>query len=674
MAKRKPKDEPNSLQPILAEVQQHYQEWTEDRDIRMTRENGWDDILDAYFGRLPDNWPYLSQVVDPRLRTTIIEKKARLTNSKLRGRLVPREGADIVTARINNALLDFQWDNAQDGGSMNHKWGLMDQDTRLFGSDFGLATWKYCEYQDDNGETKVEFNGNEFKPLDVRNVGLTHGDNVRNAKWVQVSDWLTFEELENENEMPDDPKYPGLAELKGKLTGSTQDRRDANYISRIKSLKGLDDRLGQDKAFPVIEVVTEYRKDRWITFSPKHNVLLRDISNPYKHGKIPIVQLKYFPLSDDPWGESEVESVLPLWRAIQATINGFLDTMNIHMKPPLKIIEGLARMETIEWGPEAQWIINQENAVTEHVGSGEPLRYFQTTYSSLVAAFNTAMGDSSQGIGGVDPFNPNKTATEINKQAAQQNVRDQDNQNALSDALKDMMSMWLSNNQQFLFANPDMSEYILKIIGEKDFAFFKRAGMSDMVLDNESSQTIADAILAQNGDVNDLQMQELMNAAYTPAYPVVENPGEKDVEKLRIKPKMKIDDTGTEAEISMVPEDLNGTFNYVPDVKSMGAGADQEMQEARKQATDLLFNNQNVLALLQQEGKQPNASEILTEIFESSGTRDASRFFTDIKSASPDQGAAQSAGVEPPLAQPGLTTSPTPDAQAGQQMGGPPLI
>jgi hypothetical protein len=165
-----------------------------------------------------------------------------------------------------------------------------------------------------------------------------------------------------------------------------------------------------------------------------------------------------------------------------------------------------------------------------------------------------------------------------------------------------------------------------------------------------------------------------MNAAYTPAYPVVENPGEKDVEKLRIKPKMKIDDTGTEAEISMVPEDLNGTFNYVPDVKSMGAGADQEMQEARKQATDLLFNNQNVLALLQQEGKQPNASEILTEIFESSGTRDASRFFTDIKSASPDQGATQTAGVEPPLAQPGLPTSPTPDAQAGQQMGGPPLI
>lgn len=673
MAEKKHKKN-KEVTPILNEVQAHYLDWTEDRDIRMTRENGWDDILDAFFGRLPANWPYLSQVVDPRLRTTIIEKKARLTNSKLRGRLVPREGADIISARINNALLDFQWDNAQDGGSMNYKWGIMDQDTRLFASCFGLVTWKYCEYKDENGEIKVTFNGNEFKPLDARNVGLTHGDNVRNAKWVQVSDWFTFEDLEKENDMPGSPKYPGLAELQEKLSGSAQDRRDSNYVSRIKSLKGLDDRLGQDEAFPVIEVVTEYRPDRWITFSPKHNVLLRDIPNPYKHGKIPIVQLKYFPLSDDPWGESEVESVLPLWRAIQATINGFLDTMNIHMQPPLKILEGLARMETIEYGPGAQWIINQENAVTEYSGSGEPLRYFQTTYSSLVAAFNTAMGDSSQGIGGVDPFNPDKTATEVKKLEKQQNVRDQDNQNALSDALKDMMSMWISNNQQFLFADPNMHEYVLKIIGEKDFAFFKQAGMADMVLDHESTQTIADTILAQNGDVNDLQMQELMNAAYTPAYPVIENPTEKNPEKLKIKPKMRLDSTGTEAEISMVPEDLNGTFDYIPDVKSMSSGADAEYQEARKQATDLLFNNQNVIQLLAQEGKKPNAAEILTEIFEASGTRDASRFFSDIQTGGIQQGSPQTAGIAPDMAQPGLPAGAPSTPQAGQQMAGPPLV
>lgn len=652
----------------LQEVLFHYQDWTEDRDVRMTRENGWNDVLDAYFGRLPENWPYLSRVVDPRLRTTVIEKKARLTNAKLRGRLVPREGADIITARINNALLDFQWDNATDGGSMNHKWGIMDQDTRLFASAFGLVTWKYCEYTDENGKPKVEFNGNEFKPLDVRDVGLISGNNVRDAKWIQVSEYLTMNELENENQLPGEPKYPGLADLKAKLDKNVQDRRDNNYQSRIKQLKGLQDRLGEDKSFPVLEIVTEYRKDRWITFSPKHKVLLRDIPNPYNHGKIPVVQLKYFPLSDDPWGESEVESVLPLWRAIQATICGFLDTMNIHMRPPLKILEGLARMETIEWGPDAQWIINQIDAITEHQGSGEPLRYFQQSYSALVSAFNTAMGDASQGVGGVDPFNPDKTATEVNDIALQRNVRDQDNQNALSDALKDMMSMWLSNNKQFLFADENMHEYVLKIIGEKDFSFFKQSGMDQVYLDEEATKMIADTVMSQNGDVSDLQLMQMAEAGSMPKYPVVENPQETDPEKLLIKPKMKLDETGTEAEISLVPEDLNGTFDYIPDVESMSSGASDKLDKARRDATDLLFNNQNVIQLLAQQGQQPNVKEILIEAFEAGGTRDPSRFFIESQPNTMGQSPQGATSLQSPMAQQGLPGVFPPQAQNEQLM------
>lgn len=659
-----------SFSDILQEALYHYQQWTEDRDIRMTRDNGWNDVLDAYFGRLPANWPYLSRVVDPVLRTTIIEKKARLTNSKLRGRLVPREGADIVTARINNTLLDYQWDNAQEGGSMNHKWGNMDQDARLFASSFGLVNWKFCTYEDENGEEKIEFNGNEFIPKDVRDIGLTHGTNVRDAKWAQVSEYVTIDELENENQLPGESKYPGLPELKEKLGKEVQDRRDSNYNSRIKELKGLEDRLGDDRSFPVVEIVTEYRKDRWITFSPKHKVLLRDIANPYNHKKIPIVQLKYFPLSDDPWGESEVETVLPLWRAIQATLCGYLDTMNIHMQPPLKILEGLARMETIEWGPSAQWIINQENAITEHTGSGEPLKYFQTTYSALKAAFSTAMGDASQGAGGVDPFSPDKTATEVRDIATQRNVRDQDNQNALADALKDMMSMWLSNNKQFLFADENMHEYVLKIIGERDFSFFKESGLDQEALGYESTQMIGDVIGQMNGDISDLQLQEMVNAGTTPLYPVVENPNEKDPEKIRIKPKMKIDDTGKEAEISLVPADLEGTFDYIPDVKSMSAGADAEMQKATRDATDIMFNNQFVIQSLQQQGFQPNTKEILEEVFENAGTRDASRLFTEINKQPQGVGQPPQAtnGVQPPMAEQGLPAMDTTQTQNGQFM------
>jgi len=35
-----------------------------------------------------------------------------------------------------------------------------------------------------------------------------------------------------------------------------------------------------------------------------------------------------------------------------------------------------------------------------------------------------------------------------------------------------MMSMWLSNNQQFLFADPTKQEYIMRILGTDLFNYF----------------------------------------------------------------------------------------------------------------------------------------------------------------------------------------------------------
>src|SRR3990167_10315320 len=120
----------------LKEVDQHYNMWTQDNDKRLTRKGGWNDITDAYYGKLPDDWPYITKIVDPRIRTSLIEKNGRLVNNKLRGRLVPREGSDILGAKINNAKLDFDWDNANEGGSMLTKISICDMDTRLYQSKF----------------------------------------------------------------------------------------------------------------------------------------------------------------------------------------------------------------------------------------------------------------------------------------------------------------------------------------------------------------------------------------------------------------------------------------------------------------------------------------------------------------------------------------------------------
>lgn len=652
---------------ILTQVNAHYEDWKQDISIRQTRKNGWNDITDAYWGKLPDNWPYLSKVNAPLVRTSLLEKNARLLNSKLKGRLIPREGGDVAKANLNNAILDYQWDSAQHGGSMLDKWAMMDMDTRLYGSKFALTSWLYetRDDEDEKGEKEVVFNGNEFEPLDIRDCGIDSScQNIKDAKWFQHRKWVFVEDLDNKKDtLTGKAIYPGLKELKSKMAEGVSNPVDNERQSRILELKGIQDRKGRDTAFPMVELVTEYRKERWITFAPLYNVILRDIKNPYKHGQIPVVQLKYYKIQDDPIGESEVEPVLPLWRAAVSTLCGFLDEMNIKMRPPLKIIEGQARIETIVYGPEAQWIVNSQDAVQEMQSTGQIINFFQTTWPALVSAFNTAMGDLSQGVSNIDPLGGAKTATEVKATVKQQNTRDQKNQTDLSGAITDMMMMWQSNNKQFLFANSKTMQYVLKIVGPEQFAYFKQAGLHEMEVTNEVMQMIGDNILSQDGNMNDMDIKEMVRAGETPRNPVFMNPDVKNPAMLEYKAKMEVNEMGDMADITIIPEDLEGNFNYIADVKSMTMGAGEEMINARAKFTEMLLSPQ-VLQLLQGQQLQPDIKAVLGATYtDMGGSNDIERFFRPITSQVPSG----------PMEQQGMPGAPgaVPTGIPQQQMVGP---
>lgn len=654
-----------SQDKLITELKQHYEMWTEDNNRRLTRKNGWNDITDAYWGILPTDWPYLTKITDPRIRTTLIEKNARLLNTKLRGRLVPREGSDSLSAMINNSILEFQWDIANEGGSMMTKLSICDMDARLYQSKFVLTKWRY----EKDSEGNCTFDSNDAVPLDIRDCGLDpSAKHIRGAKWFQHRSWEYIEDLENQKDTTGKAMYKNIGQLKTKLeeklsTNSNSSTRP-EYTPRGLTIRGLTDRTGEDKAFPVVKIVTEYREDRWITFTPDYDIVLRDIPNPYKHGKIPVAQLRYYPVQDDPLGESEVESVLPLWRAIQATVCSYMDEVILKMRPPLKIIENAARIETIVYGPEAQWLVDREDAVTEMRSGGDSLQYFQTTYQALVSAFNTAMGDLSQGISNFGPFESgNKTATEVRATAKQQNSRDQKNQNDLGEFIKDIMMMWQSNNKQFLFSDPEKSEYIIRIVGQDQFDYYKRAGLDAVDVPSEAMQMISD-IIEQSPDMTDAEIQVLMETASVPRHPVVLNPNEKDLTKLEVKPKMKISEYGNDAEISVVPDDLEGYYDYIPDVKSMAVGAGEELSQARTQAI-AMFTSQPVLQLLMQDGYRPNIKELIISNLEGIGLNDAERFIQKIEQ--PQAGSSQMGGASPIGGELGLQGVPPTNTPVGVQ-------
>lgn len=660
---------------LLTEIGEHYTKGFSENDTRRVRKNGWNDVLKTYFGNLPANWPYIARVTDPVIRTTILEKTARLFNGKLKGNLVPREGGDIIKAKIQNSILDYQWDAAKEGGSMLEKWALMDMQTRLFGGSFALSFWKN---QEENG--KDVFEGNEMKVLDNRDIVVDYtATHVKNANWVLVREWQTLDELKEKNKLSPEPIYKNLDILESRSSADngqyTGDPRSTKYESMVRQLRNLQDQVGTDRSFPTFEIVTEYRRDRWITWSPRFHVILRDIDNPYDHKRIPVIQLRYYPVGDDVYGESEVESVLSIWRAIQATLCGFIDQMNLTMRPPIKIANNTeVRLDTVVYGPNALWLVgSKQDNVMEHQSSGQHLANFQNAYGTLISRFKDAMGETSQGLSTLDPMQTDKTATEVKDVAMQRQSRDQYNQLYLEEALKDQMLFWTSNNQQFLFDDPSKHSMVFRIVGREAINEYIQLGLNEMQMPDEAVKAMGGIIESTNGDISNTELNVMKEATQVPRFPVITNPNEKNPANYKVEPKMSLSEDGQLAQLLITPDDLTGLYDYVPSIKSMSLNASAEQTKNLNDAFQMMINPQ-VGVLLQQEGVKPKIKELLVAILENGNMPNASKMFEDIpKTPAPQPGQPMGQGM--PLGQPMPQGMPqnAPQQPQGLPQGGMPV-
>lgn len=228
--------------------------------------------------------------------------------------------------------------------------------------------------------------------------------------------------------------------------------------------------------------------------------------------------------------------------------------------------------------------------------------------------------------------------------------------------------MWLSNNKQFLFADPTKKNAIIRIVGAESYQAFVKAGFDSMETPTDVVKAVSDIIQAQGGDVTDPQIQQLLEAGQVPKYPVIMNPNEKNPENFQLQPKMTIDEQGNEANLIVEPEDLNGLFDYIPDVRSMTNSFADQLANAQQQSLMLLTSNPAVLQLLRDEGYRPNIRELLIKNIESAGDADAERYFTRIEQPAYQGPASESAVPQQGL--PGVPASAS-QGQPGQQMAGP---
>lgn len=604
------------------EVYNHFILAREDLEQRIKDFDKKDILFRSHINK--EDWPYRALVFDPRTFTALYEKTARLLANKPRGRMTPREGGDVLGAKINNELLSFQWDDNErlDATAMLAKWALMDLNARKYGAAFGLTEWRWqrqvVRKGDKEGKSMVYFDGPNFRPLNNRDC-LANPSYSTVKNWFDYRDYVTLQELEDSNNAArSKPIYKNLDILRDQMQKQTDkggDRRDTNYVIKNKSLKGLQDYLGSDEVYRTIEIITEYRPDRWITFSPRHGVILRDIPNPYDHGQIPIVQLKYYPIDDDLYGLSEIEPIEKLQKAVNALVCQYLDAINISLYNPLKINQqgGAVTLHTLEFAPGAKWLMNDPSKdVLEHQSNPSGVTEFASTYRFMISAMQEALGETSQGVSNIVPGQEGKTATEIRDTAMSRSARDNFNRIFLEEALKKQMTFWFTMNQQLLFQGGEQQK-IIRIVGKDAIRYFQQAGLDGEGLTQESIDMLGDETLA--GSVTP---QDLMQ----PLYPV--QIGQETIPKFVME-----DDTQT-GSLVIEPQDLAGTYDYIPDVGSMSDNASEKETQAKALAIAQL-QQPAILQLLAMEQKRPKISDLLIDYLEDIGFKNADQYFENIQ-------------------------------------------
>jgi len=656
MAETKQDVSKNNLkdEQILRECKQHSQIGFQETDSRATGKNrigsiSFNEADELFRSWLNEStWPYDALLFDPRVFTVIFEKTSRLIANKPRGKLNPREGSDVMAARINNQLLDYQWDQANIGGSMISKWALSDMNTRKYGAAFGLCTWRY--ELDDKGN--VVFDGPEMKVLNNRDCAhdLT-ATSIESCNWFQVRQYVTWQDLKNVNDLREKPVYRNLDKLKYSISelenkdkqvssGGGGDTRSVNWLSRNRAIAGIEtDPVGKDDTFKTIEIITEYRRDRWITFAPKHGVILRDIPNPYGNYEIPITMLRYYQIDDDLYGLSEIEPIKGLQKAINALLCQYVDEINQKLYSPIAIGPGV-KQHTLEWGKGARWSMNNPMSDFRLVESrSNAAQYFNNTYSVLVAAMMNALGESSLGVSNVQPYQKDKTATEVKALQLQRNARDNFNQIFLAEAIKRQYMLWHSMNQKLLFSDPKKKSFVLRIVGPEAITFFQEHGLDEKTFDQEQllktgSKSIDQVVNNETPPSED--ELGIMTSAETYKYPV--NTGTD--EKPEFVSKLRTMENGKSAMLAIEPEDLKGTFDFSIDVESMSANADDERRNARQTAVTLLASNPNITQLLATEQVKPKFKELFVTWLEDLGFMDADKYFEKIATPVASEGGA----------------------------------
>jgi len=181
------------------------------------------------------------------------------------------------------------------------------------------------------------------------------------------------------------------------------------------------------------------------------------------------------------------------------------------------------------------------------------------------------------------------------------------------------MEFWIKMNQQFLFTDPTKEQMIIRIVGKDILNELKNMELAQTEIPDEVITQTADLIDQTPGGLAPEELEVISNVSRVPTNPVTTPEGE-------VVPKLDMSEDGSIARLFVEKDDLTGSYDYIPDVKSMQIGVSEEAINGRNQALYILLSP-GVQQQLQAEGATINVKDLLISVLEDNGVKNASKLF-----------------------------------------------
>lgn len=441
---RKIDNKVSEVSSILDEVQDHYKE--SDQWISKIRET-WDDKESMLLGIPEDGMTAQSnsKIFDPRLSTIVFERAARVMSQNPKGKAYAKTKHDIGKNMLMNLLLNHYRKEANEQYSHLVKLRLLDLYSLVYGTMFALVPWRVNPRSGYIGPELVLINIRDaFPQPGVRNLDEADYFNVRtmtSAKWLEQQDGSVWDM---------DAIESLVFELKEQKSTGDTNNGDSNKTSYLE--RALYPTNYGDVVYPKVELYTEYRDDKWITWSPQRinqktskPHVLRVVENPYSDGMLPIIAKHAFPLIDSPIGLGEFERGKSLQFAINSLVNMYMDGVKYSIFPPLAINAENVVPSSIKWGPGEKWFMNQPNVDLQPVElSPRGLDTFNSTYGYLLSALQNQAGTSDVSTSQNVESTLGKTPQALRLQASKEGSRDEWDRFMMEESIKDIYKRWVA--------------------------------------------------------------------------------------------------------------------------------------------------------------------------------------------------------------------------------------